>query len=737
MKIVITTGIFPPDVGGPATFVPMIAERWSERHHAVSVVTYSDVAEADDRPYRVFRIPRALPVALRYLSYFFRVRREAREAGVVFAQDGVASGFPAWLAARGRSRFALKIVGDFAWEHARVQHDYEGDLEEFQKDQTIPLRIRLMRGVQRFVACRADLVIVPSRYLADVVRKWGVKDERLRVIYNGVEPEDTGEAVDKRPHRIVTAGRLVSWKGFDTLIGALPKVLEKFPDATLMIVGDGPEEERLRERARILGVEEKVKFVGRLKRAQVSQAIRSAGVFALVSSYEGFSHQLVEAFHTGTPVIASNAGGNAELVREGKNGILVPPRDVRAATRAIINVFEQPEAAAVRAAEALKDVAAFSVDRQIEETTEAVLGRTGARLVIVSRDGSLSDPHSRGAERMRRYAERLERLGIVALAKQDEAEAAIDDVAVRVVDARKGPRALLALTRETERMIAEVGATLVVAQDPFETGLAAQRAASKARIPFIVEEHGGVYLGPYWKNESAKNAVMYRLGLRVLAAADGIRAVSARISDDLRKRFPGKIIRNVPVYSEPIAAADAKKRYAFGYVGRFVPQKNLPLLIRAFRSVHDADNSARLLMVGAGPLEEDLKRIVAEEGVGDNVDWKPFSEDVAAVYAQIKTLVLPSWYEGWGRVVIEAMSCGIPVVMTDVGAANEVLRDAIDGRIVPIDDREKLAEAMKELLDDTKRQMMGAAARQRVAKLEKPEQLAARLTAFWKEIGGV
>ena len=739
MKVVFATGIFPPDIGGPATSVSMLAERWNARGHDVSVVTYSDTA--DDglrRPYQVIRILRALPVWRRYADFLLALWRASDQPGPIFAQDAVASGLPALLVARLRGRrLILRIAGDFAWEQAQVKDGYRESLESFQKDLRLPPRLWLLRALQRFVYRRADRVISPSRYLCGLLRGWGIHEARIRLVYNGVDLPAVAPEHVRHPHRIVTAGRLVPWKNFDVLIKSMTRVLERLPDARLLIVGDGPELGRLQALADAPMLRGKIEFAGRLKREALLAAIAESGVFALVSSYEGFSHQLVEAFACGAAVVASRAGGNTELIEDGKNGLLVEPGDAADLSRALLRFLEDPAFAAACGREAAKDLSKFGVEAQIAQTGEEVLGAPGLRVVLVSRDASAADPASRTAARMRAYGERIERLHLVCLAKAPSATVDLSPrVRVEVVDVRADWKRPWRLRRAIDDAVAEAHATLVVAQDPFEAGALALAAARRARVPFLAEEHGSAFLSPHWKRGSLRRRLLYALGLSVMKRADGLRAVSARIEADLRRRFPKKRIVRVPVYSEPRACRSEAASDAFGYVGRFVKEKNLEGLLEAFRLVAAARPSARLMLVGAGPLEQELKTLSVRLGLAERVEWRPYSEDVDAAYARIGTLVLASWYEGWGRVVPEAMSCGIPMVMTDVGCANELMRNGTEGYVVPVGDTELLAKAMLAIAEPHQHALMRAAARRRAETMPKPEDLAERLIGFWKTVAG-
>ncbi len=737
MKVVFATGIFPPDIGGPATSVSALAEAWSARGHRVTVVTYADRLDDGVRSaYGVTRISRTLPAWKRYAAFFRALWQASDEPGPIFAQDAIASGLPALLVAWFRRRkLIVRIAGDFAWEQAQVKYGYGESLEKFQNDRSIPFVPMILRAVQRFVYRRADHAIAPSRYLAGVLVGWGVPERRIRMINNGVHFPEANAERGKFPHRIVAAGRLVPWKNFDVLLKAMPRVLERFPDAELFIAGEGPEMMRLRALASAPMLEDRVTFAGKMEREALWKTIGESGVFALVSSYEGFSHQLVEASACGTAVVASRAGGNTELVEDGKNGLLVEPGDVNGVAQALIRFLENPEFARTCADEALRNAKRFSIERQIAETSEAVLGKPGLRVVLVSRDGTVADVASRTAARMRAYGERVDHLRIVSLAKQDAASVELSPrVHADVVDVRGYPLPWQ-LVRQVREAIAAEHATLVVAQDPFEAGLVAAAAAYAEQLPLVVEEHGGVYLSDHWRQETLKNKLLFPLGVRVLKRAVGIRAVSAKIEEDLHRRLPSASITRIPVYTEPRTCRTSAPSHVFGYVGRFVPQKNLFGLLEAFAIAAKKLPQAKLLLVGAGPLENALKARAFVLGISERIEWVAHTESVDSVYERIGTLVLSSWYEGWARVVPEAMSCGIPIIMTDVGCANELPRNGIEGYVVPVGNDAVLAKAMIEIVQSGQHGLMAAAAKRRVETSPTPQELGDRLIDFWKRFG--
>jgi glycosyltransferase involved in cell wall biosynthesis len=324
VRILIVTGIFPPDIGGPATYVPQIAEGLAQRGHAVTVVTLSDRLDHEDGgyPFRVIRLPRRAFKPWRMGRTVLVLLRLGRRADVLFvnglALESVLANFVL------RKPLVMKVVGDLAWERATGRGWTADDFETFQR-RRYGLRIELLKALRSWWTRRADRVIVPSRYLARWVVGWGVPAEKIVVIYNAVEPVDGVEPLPvplKTPIKAVTVGRLIPLKRVDGLLEAL----KELPDLGLVVVGDGPERLRLERRARELGVSDRVYFAGQRSKKEALGLMAACDLFVLNSVHEGLPHVVLEAMALGLPVVATAAGGTPEVVRDGETGVLVPGR---------------------------------------------------------------------------------------------------------------------------------------------------------------------------------------------------------------------------------------------------------------------------------------------------------------------------------------------------------------------------------------------------------------------------
>ncbi|MGQ9728965.1 MAG: glycosyltransferase family 4 protein [Candidatus Fervidibacter sp.] len=323
VNLLITTGIFPPDIGGPATYVPTIAKAFIERGHNITVVTTSEPEHLtnDDSvyPFPVIRLNRRLPIWRRLFHCVREILRVGKRTDVIYA-NGIY--LETALANKLlRKPLVMKIVGDEAWERATRKKWTDDNFEDFQvKGQS--WRAELLKRMRSWYVKQADKIITPSQYLARWVERWGISKERIEVIYNAVEPMDKIKPASvplQTPLKAVTVGRLVPWKRVDGILEAVAQI----PELGLVVVGDGPERARLERKAASLGISERVYFAGQLSREETLSLMATCDIFVLNSTYEGLPHVVLEAMALGLPVVATAVGGTPEVVKDGETGMLV------------------------------------------------------------------------------------------------------------------------------------------------------------------------------------------------------------------------------------------------------------------------------------------------------------------------------------------------------------------------------------------------------------------------------
>jgi glycosyltransferase involved in cell wall biosynthesis len=365
VNVLIVSGIWPPDVGGPASHAPEVAEYLTARGHRVEVVTTAGSPPATE-PYPVGWTNRRLPRGVRHVDAAARIARAARGADVVYTTGMlVRSSLGSALA---RRPVVMKLTSDPAYERSLRFELFSGDLDEFQR--VDGGRMGVLRRVNDLALRRAAHVVVPSDALRRFAIGWGIPPERVTLLPNPVTAPQGLAQRDELRHRhgftgptLVFAGRLVPQKSIDVALRALAQV----DGVTLVLAGEGGEAEPMRALARELGLGERARFLGARPRATVFELLAAADGALLSSSWENFPHMAVEALAVGTPVISTDGGGVREIVRDGSNGLLVPVGDVDALAAVIRRYLADAELL-----EGLRAQAKASIDRF---APEAVYGR--------------------------------------------------------------------------------------------------------------------------------------------------------------------------------------------------------------------------------------------------------------------------------------------------------------------------------------------------------------------------
>jgi glycosyltransferase involved in cell wall biosynthesis len=365
VRVVVVSGIWPPDVGGPASHAPALAAVLLEAGHTVEVVTTAD-ARPEPRPYRVRWVSRSRAAVPRHLGVVRAVARAARGADRVYATSMVRRA--ALGAALARRPLVVKLVSDEAFERTARAGRYAGTLEDFQS-QRGP-RVRLLRATRNAALRRAAQVVVPSAYLRDLAVGWGVRSERLTVVPNPAPPVRTvpGRAEARSAlgidgFTLAAAGRLTRQKALTDALAAVAAVGD---GVSLLVAGDGPERAGLERRAADLRVTGRVRFLGPLSRDEVLKLLRAADAGLLTSAWENLPHSILETLAVGTPVVATAVGGVPEVVRDGENGLLVPPGDVPAIAAAIRRLADDETLRGALASRAAASVAELDERRLLE-----------------------------------------------------------------------------------------------------------------------------------------------------------------------------------------------------------------------------------------------------------------------------------------------------------------------------------------------------------------------------------
>ncbi len=235
-----------------------------------------------------------------------------------------------------------------------------------------------------------DAVHCVSADLGREIESLGVPRDRIEVIHSGVDqtvfrPGDQRLRADRL--RLVTVGRLHWKKGQEYALLALRRLIDEGVPARLTVVGDGPDLQRLLYTSRDLGLENRVEFPGELDREELLGVLHGSDVFVLPSLSEGISNAALEAMACGLPVVSTTVGGMPEAIRDGIDGMLVPPRDPSALARSLGTLWND---AGLRTmlGKAARERVVTAFDREAQVTSFAQLLRTVAGKPAADRESS-------------------------------------------------------------------------------------------------------------------------------------------------------------------------------------------------------------------------------------------------------------------------------------------------------------------------------------------------------------
>ena len=320
MDILITVGIFPPDIGGPASFVPKISKYLINKGHNIKIICLSDKEHLDYKDeFSVIRINRNLPIISRWFKTIVKIYNVSKKSDLIFV-NGL--GTEATIANLfSRKKVIRKIVGDPVWERVYNKKLINEPFDDFQENKH-GLFISLQKIIRNWSINKSNLIITPSQHLKTFINKIGV-DNKILVINNGVTIQETNNKVfQNRIIQLLVISRLVTQKNIDSIIKAV-KVMEN-EGIILNIVGDGSEINNLKNLVENYELEEKVNFIGKIENAKLNEYLSNADIFVQASNYEGLPHSILEAINYEIPILSTEVGGCSVLLNKGERGYIIP-----------------------------------------------------------------------------------------------------------------------------------------------------------------------------------------------------------------------------------------------------------------------------------------------------------------------------------------------------------------------------------------------------------------------------
>lgn len=361
---------------------------------------------------------------------------------------------------------------------------------------------------------------------------------------------------------------------------------------------------------------------------------------------------------------------------------------------------------------------------------------------MISLDNTISDERSDSVRRMKKYAALVDELHILVFGGHS-GHWSDGNLFVYSVPAVSKVAAFFA-AKKIGREVVKKGIDVITAQDPFFTGLLGLLIKSH-KTGLNIEVHGDYYNGKFWREKSPWWPFRLALGEFILRRADNIRVMSERQRKSLeRLKIPAEKISKVPVYTETNvkvteSAIELHSKFHTPWVilcvGGLRQEKNFIAAIRAMPKIFHSCPNAHLVIIGGGPEERRLKAYVARHGLRENVHFlgEMSHSKMFAYLRQADVLLIPSLTESWSRVAVEAAAENVPVAMSDVGLANEVLRPGESGEVFGEPSPENIAEGVTKILKDSvTANRYRAGAKAAVAKLPSQEETLALIKESWE-----
>jgi len=634
MRIIIATGVYPPEIGGPSYYAVGLEKALLKAGHVVKVVHYGPL--------------KRFPTIVRHILYAIRLFKFMPRFDAVIALDTFSVGLPA---AVGRmlfgTPFIVRVGGDFLWEQ---YVERTGDMVPlpffYEEHKNFTFKERLIFTLTRFVLNRAVIV-----FSTDWLRKLWHEAYRFNkssayVIENAIEEKTEGDVPSQKNFLFLT--RDIRLKNHEFFRRAFQKVQTEHPDIAL---------------------EE-----GQVSKDVLHEKMKRAYAVVLPSLSEVSPNYILDALRFGKPFILTKHSGYANWLQ--KYGLLVDPLDEE----------DMAEKIAILAngktyKEQKKRAESFSSTRTYEEVSNDFISllryreSTGSRIIIVGSDRGLFIENSLAQMRQKKYGTLFEEMHIIVFTAKSDRFQKIN-IADNIWVYPTNSYSKFLYTIDAFRIGRRIKGDIVSTQDPFESGLSGMFISHHHSIPLHVQVHTDL-VSAHFKKKSVLNRIRIVIAKWVIAKAHCIRAVSKRVGRGIEIKYrPSARVSTLPIYVDVNAYKKIKRSkrsnspQTFVVVSRLEREKNVGLAITALYKARQLGHNARLVIVGSGSEEHTLRKMVNEWNLADCVEFVGW-QDPKEYYSIADLVLVTSRYEGYGMVIVEALAAGVPALSTDVGVAHE------------------------------------------------------------------
>ena len=330
MKIILATGIYPPQIGGPATYCKHLAEELTADGHDVSVVTFGEQQEMQDTTYNVYYVSRRIPI-LRWWWYSQKLQDIGKDADVVYAFSSISCGIPLIISGIKKPKRILRLGGDFLWERYT---DFGGEksLRDFYASSYI-----FGKTMMQWIFNQFDHIVFSTEFQQKIYEESYHKLPKHSIIENALPMQNIQHDMQDthRPHtpfRLLFMGRTVKFKNIISLIDAVAQMQHSI----LTIVGSGPLDDVLRKKVERLGLHQRIRFVAPVYGQEKLDIFAMHDLLILPSITDISPNTALEASMAGLPVLLTKETGLSKIFfKRIHRANLLSPADIVSAVSAI------------------------------------------------------------------------------------------------------------------------------------------------------------------------------------------------------------------------------------------------------------------------------------------------------------------------------------------------------------------------------------------------------------------
>lgn len=742
MRVTIATGIFPPDIGGPAIYTERLANELKKRNIEVGIITYSDNKKIETDNFPITRIPRSYILPIRYFLYFIKLLSLAKDSDIIYAQDLFSSGLPAALVKRIlKNKLIIRLGGDFLWEKAIEKSWSERPLSQYYK-QPKNYQEKLFLWISKKVLKTARLIVFSTDWQKKIYFKnYNLKQKKTAVIQNPF-PKKILNVKQKNNQKIIFAGRLIKLKNIDFLIKSFSQILVKHKNLQLEIIGEGPKKEYFKKIVSQNQLEKSVTFREKLPHQKLLKEISQCFLVILPSLTEISPNLVLDCIKLKKPVLLTKETGFYERFRN--NLIFINPFSQKDLVNKIKYLLDKENYQKYQ-----DQISLISTNYSWPEIVEQHINIfKGLKVLMIGTDrtwfgadytGDLIERHK---EYVKQLGSQFDRLDIIVFSKRGFNKKKFGD------NLRAYPTnslfKIFYVWNAYRIGMKHKDSDLIVCQDPFLSGLTGWLLKIRLKAPLLIHFHGDFWENRYWLIEKKRwwfNWLFLFLSKLLTKRADGIRVVSSGIRNKLIAAGINK--KKIRVISTPfkLEKPDLQKvknfreqhhqnRKTIINVGRQDPSKDYDTLLKAISLVYDKYKNFAFWQVGGH-----ISSVRTSEGLIWSSTGKIEQTELTNYYHASDIYVSSSVHESFGKVLVEAMAAGLPVVATSTTGSKEIIVNGKNGFLVPIGDSQALAKKILYLLNNPEKAKQMGEVGKKIAKNKFDRQKnIKKIVNFWQDL---